>query len=196
MSIRKELFDKIESMPAQSDGWIVATTTEVAEAVQRDTNLVSKYLNSLQQTGNLEARKDETGKVEAFRILRAPRGYTKGGTRSRRSAQNPSNGQAPRRVFGRNMSTPHTDEYGRAKAAFEHSLPQFGQYVDAKWEGNPLAEEALALKQHNEALTSQLSALRAKEEAMSRELEYLRMSNNKELREGLAKAGVLVAHGD
>lgn len=198
MSIRKELYSTIESMQAGADGWIVATTTDLADAVNQDSNTVSKYLNSLQQTGNLEAKKDETGRVVALRTLRAPRGYSKRSGEHSRSAADPSRQHrtiSPRRVYGKSMHTPHVDEYGKAKEAFEHAVPEFNQYATAEWKGDPLAEEALALKVHNEALISQLAQIREQRDSMTRELEYLRKVQNSELRKGLSQAGVLVEHG-
>lgn len=195
MSTRKDLYAKIESFSADPEGWIMTTTAALAEALDKDATLVSRTLNSLARTGNIEVRKDdESGKMVAFRPVKPPRGY---GNRS-------LNVVPPRRNERRDVNTgrsrvlvetPVIDKYAKAKEAYEAAAPALGEYASVEWHGNPLAEEALALKERNESLLAQVQELRTYKQSVARELEYLRKVNNKDLRKALADSGALVEHG-
>ena len=195
MSIRKELFQQLSNMQPDDEGWIVATSADLAGAIERDPGTVSKMLGSLQTHGNVETRKNEEGRVVAVRVLKQPRAYgssdrTLKVVRNREKSEHKSGGNSGR-VFGQAMPTPNVDKYAKAKEAYEHMMPSLGDYVTAEFKEHPLAEEALALKKHNTALVSQLQQLRD----LEREVNYLRKVNDDRLRNGLKQAGVLVEHG-
>lgn len=195
MSIRKQLFHEIASMDTDETGWIKVTTPELAERIGHSPVKTSKVLHSLAEHGNVEAVKGDDGRITRLRINRAPRSY-----RDRSLAvvvRKPSRARrdAPRRAFGESMTTPTIDQYAEAKRAYLEVLANLPtEYVTAEFKEQPLAEEALALKTHNEALLSQVKELRRAQDTMERELGYLRTKNDGQLRKGLEDAGVLVTH--
>jgi DNA-binding MarR family transcriptional regulator len=193
MSIRSELFGQLASKSTGADGWITVSSAALAEELGRNATTVSKMLGSLADHGNIETRKDTDGRVEAVRILREPRSYRGSSNRSSNVVSMPQRKSAPRR-FGENTRTPNVDEYAKAKEAYEKVVPQLGVYVSASFKEQPLAEEALALKKHNEALLSQLQQLREQHSKLERDAAYLRKVNDDRLRKGLSEAGVLVEH--
>lgn len=199
MSIRSELFAQLDEATPEADGWVVITTAELAQKMSRPATTISKMLGSLQEHGNVETRKDADGRVEAVKVVRAPRSYKGSGNNRlsvvRSAKKDGASSPASSRRFGANMHTPNVDEYAKAKEAYEKVVPQLGTYVSASFREQPLAEEALALKKHNAALISQLQELRERHAQLERDAAYLRKVNDERLRKGLAEAGVLVEHG-
>lgn len=192
MSLRRELFSYLESMK-DSEGMVHAGSATIAEAMKRNSVTISKNLASLAQTGNVELMKED-GKIVGLRIIEPPRSYRGVGAKRPREARKERKAVSTHRVVGE-ISTPMTDEYAKAKQAFERVLPTLGEFVKAEWHNQPLAEEALALKKQNENLFSQLRELRENYTVLKREADYLRLAQDKELRNGLKEAGALVEHG-
>ena len=102
---------------------------------------------------------------------------------------------APRTTRGRRVVyTPKLDEYARQKARFDKMVEEFGDRIEATFREDPMAEEALLLRERLDLVEDQAADWRHKAEGWEHEVNALRTRHIQAVERKAVEAGATVVH--
>lgn len=208
MSMQQDLGQFLSSMAEGTIGKDVKMTPEqmaLQTGIARDK--VNKTLNNLSTRKRLELLRGENGRsIIGYRLLEPP-------TDRRRKAS--SNGHVPvaapkrrgrppkvkveepapvrRRRF---VITPMTDAYAESKARYNRFVETMGDRVEAHFKEDPLAEEAMALKERLDMVEEQLAEATRHNAELDRDNRALRTRHMQAVERKVMESGAAVVHGD
>ena len=200
MSAQSEIHTFLAQVAKGSSGdFVPMDPGEVARQTGIARNMVNKTLFNLTSTGKLELKRGENGRsIVGFKVLAQPgearRQPRVNGTAMHRPTV--MQGGMTARKLRRTVQTPHVDQYASAKDRFESMRSELGPLIDAKFNEDPMAEEALMLRARLDQIEGGWNEMAEELAITKRDLESLRRSSRRELAEAVSRSGATVQHGD
>lgn len=213
MSQAQKIRDYIAKRQPNEDGFIPLDLDEMGKALGSTRAKVGSHLAAMAAVGKLtvvHAEKSPPGggrkPVIGIRPIALGDRRSPKNRKPQHAKQTPSvaAAQPEPRVIRRFVQTPELDRVAEARDAMSEFVRQFPGMVDEarateairidESKAEVYVNEGLSLIQRNVYLEQQNRDLRDRNRELERELGYKRLANNKELRAGLASAGV--THGD
>lgn len=200
MSVQSDIHEFLASVAKGHNGdFVPMEPGTMADQVGVSRNKINKTLFNLSTTGKIELQRAENGRnIIGFKVLEGPVQRQRNGTKrlTRTRLAEPVTiqpGQVKRR---RTLPTPAIDAYAHSKETFNRLTTELGEYITAEFNTNPIAEEALMLRERLDSIEGQWSDMRARLDEAEREARALRGRHQRELAEAVAKEGTAVSHGD
>lgn len=191
-----------------TDGQVLMTPDQMALQTGISRDKVNKTLNNLMTRKRIELLRGENGRsITGYRVLEAPpdkrlresapAAEPKRRGRPPRAAtveQQPEEKHEPRHYRRRVAYTPMLDEYAGQKKRFEALTSELGDRIQATFKEDPLAEEALLLRERLELAEDQASDWRHKAEGWEQEVRALRTRHMQAVERKATESGAMVQH--
>ena len=106
----------------------------------------------------------------------------------------PAEPASPKRHYRRQVITPTLDEYVRQKSVYQRLVDELGDRVEATFREDPMAEEALQLRERLDIVEDQMLDWRHKAEGWEQEVKALRTRHVQAVERKAVEAGAVVQH--
>ena len=212
MSMQADLSEFLTTLAHGATGEEVLITPEqmaLQTGITRDK--VNKTLNNLMTRKRIELLRGPNGRsITGYRLLEPPgdkRRRVDGADGEAKPAPRSADKPAPqpaaepepevrekRSYRRRYVFTPLLDNYQHQKQRFERLTSELGDRIEATFREDPMAEEALALKERLEVAEEQAADWRHKAEGWEHEARALRTRHMQAVERKAVEAGAMVQH--
>lgn len=213
MSVQADISEFLTTLAKGATGQQVNITPDkIALQVGHSRDQVNKTLSNLATRDRIELVRGPNGRtITGYKLLTPPpdKRRTKHPGRvpspivaaDEKAATSQQNGHAEpvshtiRHIKrGRQVYTPLLDQYAEDKVKFERLLSEFGDRIEATFKEDPLAEEALLVKERLAILEESVGDYRSRAEEAEREVKALRTRHIQATTEKAMADGAMVQH--
>ena len=209
MSAQGDITDFMVAMSnGTPNGKVDITPDQIALQTGITRDKVNKTLHNLMTRGRVELFRGPNGRsITGYRMLEAPPDKRRKSAEAKPAESAPApaparsdghesepEAQPPKRHNRRIVYTPVLDEYLRQKAVFTRLVDQLGDRVEATFKDDPLAEEALQLRERLDLVEEQMLDWRHKAEGWEHETKALRTRHVQAVERKAVEAGAVVQH--
>jgi hypothetical protein len=204
MSVQSDIYDFMAALRPEDDSTFVPmTAAQIAIQTGQARDKVNKTLHNLMTRGKIELQRGTNGRdIVGFRMLepndKRRRGRPPGVTTEPRPerairALPAAVLDAPQRR-SRMIATPRIDEYASKKARYDQLTRELGDYFEGSFRTDPLAEEAMFLRDRLAVVEEQLIEARRNLRDVTDERDALRTKHIQATTRKAVEAGAMVQH--